>query len=90
MYDGYIARILEAYNVDNDNLSLVNADENISVLNDSVSLVCLDEGFILHNLHEKSAGVKLNAPLIESVKISISGGKERYLASGEDAEIPYN
>jgi hypothetical protein len=29
--------------------------------------------FILHNLHEKSAGVKLNAPLIESVKISISG-----------------
>lgn len=90
MYDGYIARILEAYNVDNDNLSLVNADENISVLNDSVSLVCLDAGFILHNLHEKSAGVKLNAPLIESVKISISGGKERYLASGEDAEIPYN
>ncbi|MCD8556163.1 MAG: hypothetical protein LRY59_05995 [Bacteroides graminisolvens] len=90
MYDGYIARILEAYNVDNDNLSLVNADENISVLNDSVSLVCLDAGFILHNLHEKSAGVKLNAPLIESVKISISGGKERYLAPGEDAEIPYN
>ena len=91
VYDGYIARILEAYNVDNDNLSLVNADENISVLNDSISLVCLDAGFILHNLHKKNfSQVRLNAPLIESVRINISEGKERYLDPGKDSEILYN
>lgn len=90
IYDGYVARILEAYNVDNDNLSLVNADENISVLNDSTSLVCLDAGFILHSSREKSFKTPhLSAPLIESVHISTSEGKERFLDFEKDFEIPY-
>lgn len=50
-YDGYIARIREAYKVEADNLSLITAYENIAVLNDSLSLICLDAGFILHNSH---------------------------------------
>ena len=44
-YDGYIARINESYKVETDNLSLITAFENISILNDSLSLVCLDAGF---------------------------------------------
>lgn len=31
------------------NLSLVNAYENVSILNDSLSLVCLDNGFMIYN-----------------------------------------
>ncbi len=67
-YDGYIARISEAYKVETDNLSLVTASENISILNDSLSLICLDVGFILHNsLQSKHQVVKLTAPNLEYI-----------------------
>ncbi len=87
-YDGYLARILEAYNVAGDNLSLVNEDENIAVLNDSISLVCLDAGFILHNLHEKSFNpVQLIQPSIESVCVNTADGSTRYMETAVPAEI---
>ena len=61
--NGYIARIREAYKVEADNLSLITAYENISVLNDSLSLICLDAGFILHDSHRsKRQTVELSAP----------------------------
>lgn len=67
-YDGYIARIREAYKVEADNLSLITAFENASVLNDSLSLICLDAGFILHNSHRsKRQTVQLSAPNLEFV-----------------------
>lgn len=65
-YDGYIARINEAYKVETDNLSLVTASENISVLDDSLSLICLDVGFILHNSRQsKRQIVQLIPPNLE-------------------------
>lgn len=67
-YDGYIAHIKEAYKVETDNLSLVTASENISVLNDSLSLICLDVGFILHNSYQsKRQVVQLAPPNLEYV-----------------------
>lgn len=67
-YDGYIARINESYKVETDNLSLITAFENISILNDSLSLVCLDAGFILHSSqHSKRQNIQLAPPNLEFV-----------------------
>ena len=67
-YDGYIARIREAYKVEADNLSLITAYENASVLNDSLSLICLDAGFILHNSRRsKRQDIELTSPNLEFI-----------------------
>ena len=67
-YDGYIARINESYKVETDNLSLITAFENISILNDSLSLFCLDAGFILHSSqHSKRQNIQLAPPNLEFV-----------------------
>lgn len=72
-YDGYIARIQEAYKVEADNLSLITAYENVSVLNDSLSLICLDAGFILHNIFQsKRQDVELSAPNLEFLHMGSS------------------
>ena len=86
-YDGYLARIQEAYKVEADNLSLITAYENISVLNDSLSLVCLDAGFILHNSHlSKKQTDPLVPPYLESMRSS--GGN--YIDVNRKIKIPYN
>lgn len=88
-YDGYIARINEAYKVEADNLSLITAFENISVLNDSLSLICLDAGFILHNSrHSKRQNVQLAPPNLEYVHT----GREQNsgnVSLNKDIQIPY-
>ena len=77
-YDGYIARIKEAYKVETDNLSLVTASENISILDDSLSLICLDVGFILHNSRRsKLQVVELTPPNLD------------YIHSGRDVNSGY-
>ena len=88
-YDGYIARIREAYKVEADNLSLITAYENIAVLNDSLSLICLDAGFILHNSHlSKRQTVELSAPNLEF----IHAGKELnagFIDINQSIHIPF-
>lgn len=82
-----MARIQEAYKVEADNLSLITAYENISVLNDSLSLVCLDAGFILHNSHlSKKQTDPLVPPYLESMRSS--GGN--YIDVNRKIKIPYN
>ena len=88
-YDGYIARIKEAYNVEADNLSLITAFENISILNDSLSLICLDAGFILHNsMHSKQQSVQIAPPNLEFVHTGrdMNSG---YAELNKPIEIPY-
>lgn len=88
-YDGYIARIKEAYKVEADNLSLITAFENISVLNDSLSLICLDAGFILHNAqHSKRQSVQLAPPNLEFVHTG-RDLKSGYTNLNEHIQIPY-
>lgn len=88
-YDGYIARIDEAYKVETDNLSLVTASENISVLNDSLSLICLDVGFILHNSHQsKRHIVKLTPPNVEYIRTGRDADSS-YANLEENIQIPY-
>lgn len=88
-YDGYIAHIKEAYKVEADNLSLITAFENISVLNDSLSLICLDAGFILHNsVHSKQQDTPLTPPNPEFVHT----GKDKnsgYANLNKSIRIPY-
>ena len=89
-YDGYIARITESYNIEADNLSLINAYENISVLNDTLSLICLDAGFILHNASKKPKTPEtLTAPYLESMHINSVEGKTRFVNLNQENRIPY-
>lgn len=88
-YDGYIARIKEAYNVETENLSLITSSENICVLNDSLSLVCLDAGFILHNSkHSKQQNTELAIPNLKYIHAgrNINYG---YFNPNKNIQIPY-
>lgn len=68
-YDGYLARIKESYKIEANNLSLITAYENISVLNDTLSLICLDTGFILHNSQHSQKEIKpLDAPSLKYIQ----------------------
>lgn len=78
--DGYIARIQEAYKIEADNLSLITASENISVLNDSLSLICLDTGFIIHNSQKSK----------QSNNISLTPPNLEYIRTGKDNSINNN
>ena len=89
VYDGYRARIEEAYKIGADILSLVNEYENVAVLNDSLSLICLDAGFIIHNSRCVAPQEKqLAAPLPEYMQAGGEGGKG-YVDLRKPIEIPY-
>ncbi len=88
-YDGYIARVKEAYKVETSNLALITAYENISVLNDSLSLICLDAGFILHNSRQsKQQNAQLSAPNLEFIHMG-NGQEGKYADLSQDICIPY-
>jgi len=91
-YDGYEASIVDNYNLDM-NLSLVNAYENISILNDSTSLICLDNGFLLYeaaNDNKKVLSKTLPSPYLESL-LTINGDREIiYIDISEESSIAYN
>ncbi len=89
-YDGYLAKILEAYKIDNSNLSLINAYENIAVLNDSLCMICLDAGFILHTSEEEvESNVKLPVPYIKSIQAGSKNDSGKYFAVDETPDISY-
>lgn len=88
-YDGYIASIKESYKVETDNLSLITASENISVLNDSLSLICLDAGFILHNSkHSKQQNTKLAIPNLKYIHAG-RNADSGYFDLNKNIQIPY-
>lgn len=90
-YDGYEASILENYNL-GVNLSLVNAYENVSILNDSISLICLDNGFLLNYRKEGSKKERLKylaPPYIESLHTTNVDGRIEYKDIMHYAAIPY-
>ncbi len=91
-YDGYKFKIVDRFDIGNNNLSLVNMYENAIALDDSLSLICLDNGFLLHNnntvLSEDSI---IPAPHIKSITTSNTKDKQYYLpADGIDNNISYN
>lgn len=89
-YDGYIARINNAYKVEADNLALITAYENIAILNDSLSLICLDAGFILHNSHRSNQhAVPLETPRPEFVHAG-SVPDKGYASPNSTIRIPYS
>lgn len=94
-FDGYEASILENYNLGM-NLSMVNAYENVSILNGNTSLFCLDNGFLLYNnnhrINKKATNLykELPAPYLESLQtISIDGDLKFESLSG-DSRISYD
>lgn len=66
-YNGYETQILDQYALDTYDLSLVERYENVSILNDSLSLICLDNGFLIHNRREKKKEMVISPPSIELV-----------------------
>ena len=91
IYDGYGAQIIESFNINADNLSLINAYENISVLNDSTSMICLDAGFILYTAKDNSTGInKLPVPHIEAIQTGNVNENPHYYYTDKEADIPYN
>lgn len=67
-YNGYEIQVIDQYALDIYDLSLVEKYENVSVLNDSLSLICLDNGFLIHNRREKKDVPTIEAPSIEYVR----------------------
>lgn len=91
-YDGYEIAITENYNLGM-NLSLVNAYENVSILNESTNLICLDNGFLLYDKKEeatKKLYKELPAPYIEFMRTVNMEGQSEYKDLTEDAEVSYN
>lgn len=92
LYDGYEASISDRYNLGM-NLSLVNAYENIAILNDTTNLICLDNGFLLN--YEKSVNNKNNIkylipPYIESLQALNMDGEAQYEDISQYAKILYD
>ena len=75
-YDGYEVGILDQYALDVYDLSLVDKYENISILNDSLSLICLDNGFLIHNRKEKKNFASIETPSIEYIRSKPSNAEE--------------
>ncbi len=92
-YNGYQASIREAYNISANNLSLIHAYENISILNDSLNLICLDNGFLLYNSHQalSTYSKQIAEPQITGIIFSSLSGKSRfYESNSETPSIPYS
>ncbi len=91
-YDGYKFRIVDCFDVGNNNLSLVNMYENAVALDDSLSLICLDNGFLLYNNNTTlSENFAIPTPHIKSVNTSNTRDKKRYLpVNGTKNDISYS
>ncbi|MDL2214765.1 hypothetical protein LJC00_01085 [Dysgonomonas sp. OttesenSCG-928-M03] len=91
-YDGYNANIVESYDIGARRLSLINAYENISILNDSVNLVCLDNGFLIYNggINTSDTLKSLDVPFIGSFQTSNTNGEVEYVNISEEGNISYN
>ncbi len=87
-YDGYNAHILEAYDISTLNLSLVNAFENISILNDSVNAVCLDNGFLHYDnkTNVRNVSRELDVPYVKSF---YGSNKEGIIYRGDLSEVSH-
>lgn len=92
-FDGYEAQILENYNLGM-NLSLVNAYENISILNNGHSLICLDNGFLLYTNSENKRSVnlyrELPIPYLESLRTKDMAGDIVYKNLSDGYKIPFD
>lgn len=91
-YDGSHATLLESYSLTT-GLSLVNAYENLTVLNDSTNLICLDNGFLLyHNDPDKKTGVanSLPIPYFELMRTVKTDGDIVFQNMSDDVDISYD
>lgn len=89
LYDGYIARIKEAHQIEANNLSLVNEFENIAVLDDSLSLICLEQGYIIHDSRVTGEnGTRPAMPFPEYVHAGSNRGRS-YADLTRGIKIPY-
>jgi DNA-binding NarL/FixJ family response regulator len=91
-YDGYDFRIIDRFDIGYNNLSLVNMYENAVALDDSLSLICLDNGFLLHNSQVVLPGDSIIAfPYIRSITSMNAKGKKQFLSPGEiNNDVPYS
>lgn len=84
--------IVRQYDFENFNVSTVDGFENVAKLNDTLSLVCLDNGFLIHNI--RSMGGAENPPrpaVLKSVRAYDSYGNADTLETvpPKPHRIPY-
>lgn len=85
-YDGYEVAIAGSYPLGL-NLSLVNAYENMSILNDSTCMVCLDNGFLLYHSRPEEPGRKpspLPSPFLKAIRALDTQGETQGKEFRED------
>lgn len=90
IYDGYHASLLESFDVEANDLSLVDFYENISVLNDSTSLICLDNGFLIYNKNREYKERGVSKPCIQSFAAINTKGERDYKSLNEDITVSYS
>ncbi len=78
-FDGQTSKIDQSYDVNSQNLSLVNDYENIVRLNDTLNLVCLDRGFMLYHGSKAMRRNILASPRLRTITVTGHTGKKTYL-----------
>jgi ligand-binding sensor domain-containing protein len=92
-YDGHESRIHYKFDLNYDNLSLINSYENIVLLNDSLSLICLDNGFLLNTLSREILPTQQPRPCLRSIAAINPRKQTQYLdknQSGARLSFGYN
>ncbi|MCD7970311.1 MAG: hypothetical protein LUF87_08155 [Alistipes sp.] len=85
--------VIRQYNLMEMNLSTVDGFENVCILNDSLALVCLDNGFLIHdNRRPVAATVPDRMPFARQIlALDKSGNADTLLLDGgKKPRIPYN
>lgn len=78
-YNGENAKIKSSIDIGGKNMVLINNYENIIQLNDSLNLICLDNGFVIHNIKQVSKkDSEIYPPYIKSFLAKNSNGEELY------------
>lgn len=87
-YNGETAKIKSSIDIGGKNMVLINNYENIIQLNDSLNLICLDNGFIIHNIKQSSSKKsEIYPPYFKAFLAKNSNGKELYQSITESINL---
>lgn len=78
-YNGETSKIKSSIDIGGKNMVLINNYENIIQLNDSLNLICLDNGFMIHDIKKiENKRTDIYSPYIKSFLAKSSNGEKSY------------
>lgn len=78
-YNGETSKIKSSIDIGGRNMVLINNYENIIQLNDSLNLICLDNGFMIHDIKKiENKRTDIYSPYIKSFLAKSSNGEKSY------------